>query len=181
MDSKELWHQYNLSYDDQLNFLKNKYGLPQGNYFLTESCKSTNNKIKRAKEGLYVHHDYEWNPNDWTCHSLSTQELALKYPFEYQLSDHLTYCNMLEHLMLHMKIYRLRRDYLGGPIFTDGVQNFLIPQINDIYQTRKYKQEWLIATKEAIVENYNDYIELIKIHAEDSDQDVVDLYGLSLR
>ena len=139
MESKEIWMQFDLSYEDQLKYLKEKYGKPTGNYFLNESCKSANSKIKRGKEGLAIHHDKEWNPEDITCHSLSTKELALKYPYVYQEIDNLTYCNIIEHLMLHIKIFLLRREVMGGISFIDGVESFIIPQINDLFRTKKYK------------------------------------------
>ena len=181
MDKQELWHEYSLSYYDQLLYLKQKYGMPQGNYYLTEACKSTNNKIKRGKEGLFIHHDYEWNPNDISCHSLSDKDLALSYPYDYQTSPHLTYCNLLEHLILHIKIFELRTEALNGMLFVDGVERFLIPQINDIYQTRRYKQEWLIATKQNIEDNKDDYLRLLELYAEKAKVEVDYLLTLTNR
>lgn len=181
MNKDELWYEYNLSYYDQLLYLKQKYGMPEGNYYLTEECKSTNNKIKRGKEGLFIHHDYEWNPDDISCHSLSDKELALSHPYEYQTSPHLTYCNLLEHLILHIKIYTLRKDALNGMLFIDGVERFLVPQINDIYQTKRYKKEWLIATKDCIQENKDDYLHLLELYSQIASVDISELLELSNR
>lgn len=181
MNQDELWYQYSLSYYDQLKYLKDKYGSPSGNYYLTEARKSVNTKIKRGREGLFIHHDYEWNPNDISCHSLSNQEQAQAYPYEYQTIPHLTYCNLLEHLILHIKIFKLRKDALNGTLFIDGVERFLIPQINDIYHTRRYRQEWLIATKEAIQENENDYLQLLELYSQVAEIDVPYLLTLTNR
>ena len=181
MNSDELWYQYSLSYDDQLKYLKNKYGQPSGNYYLTEECKSGNSKIKRGKDGLAIHHDKEWNPEDITCHSLSSKDLALKYPYEYQLAHNLTYCNILEHLVLHIKIFLLRREAMGGLAFIDGVESYIIPQINDLYQTKRYKQEWLVATKANIEDNYTDYIALVNIYGNFAQVDQDYLLSLTQR
>ena len=180
MESKELWEQFDLDYCDQLLHLKKKYGLPQGNYFLKESCKSVNNKISKAKEGLYIHHDKEWNPDDFECHSLSTPELALEKPFDYQLSANLTYCNLLEHFLLHVKIHKLRRDVFGCEDI-DGCEKFLIPQLYDMYITRIYRKPHLVATKEKIQNNYSDYMDLLVYYSNEFGKDLEYLRKLTLR
>lgn len=160
MDSKELWKLFELDYFDLLLELKKKYGIAEGSYFLNETCRSINKKISRAKEGLYLHHDKEWNPDKIECHSLSTKDQALQYPYEYQHGTQLTYCNMLEHLMIHIKINQLRREACGYD-FIDGVERFIIPQLNDMYNTRVYRQEHLVNTKKLIEHNYSDYLLLL--------------------
>ena len=180
MDSNELWQQYDMDYHEQLLFLKKKYGLPQGNYFLTESCKSTNGKITRAKEGLFIHHDYEWNPDDFGCHALSDSEIAREKSYDFQLSANLTYCNLIEHLMLHIKIHKLRYDVFNCNEI-DGVEKFLIPQLNDMYKTKKYKKEWLVATKAQIETNYEDFRKLVHLYSEISDIEPEILFTLTLR
>lgn len=52
MKSEEIWQQYELGYNDLLLYLKKKYDLPKGSYYLTEACASTNAKIRRGSEGL---------------------------------------------------------------------------------------------------------------------------------
>lgn len=180
MNSSELWEQFDMDYHEQLLYLKSKYGLPQGNYFLTESCKSTNSKITRAKEGLFIHHDYEWNPDDFGCHALSDGEIAREKSYDYQLSANLTYCNLLEHLMLHIKIHKLRIDVFNCNEI-DGVEKFLIPQLNDMYKTKKYKKEWLVATKEQIADNYLDFKKLVETYSQISGIDSAILLTLTLR
>ena len=181
MDKLDLENQINLSYDDQLKYLKEKYGLVTGNYFLNESLRSTNQKAKRGSEGLYIHHDKEWNPEDIYCHNLSTRELAEKYPFEYQTPAYLTYCNMLEHLLLHIKIFKLRREALNNLDFIDGVESFIIPQLNDLYATKRYKKPYLAATKQAIENNYPEYLKLLDMYSKINNVDVEYLLTLSQR
>lgn len=169
-----------MDYPDLLLYFKKKYGLPQGNYFLTESCKSTNSKISRCKEGLYCHHDKEWNEDDFSCHNLSDPDIAHSHKFDYQLSYNLTYVNLLEHFLLHMKIHQLRMDVFGVEEL-DGCEKFLIPQLNDMYQTKKYKKPHLVATKEAIKDNYEDYQFLLTVYSRLFNKDLDILRKLTLR
>ena len=169
-----------LDYFDLLLYFKKKYGLPVGSYFLTESCKSGNSKISRAKEGLYCHHDKEWNAEDFSCHNLSDPELAREHPFEYQKPYNLTYVNLLEHFLLHLKIHQLRMDVFGCEEL-DGCEKFLIPQLNDMYQTKKYKKPHLVATKEAIKDNWEDYQLLLMIYSKLFNKDINYLKGLTMR
>lgn len=181
MDNLDITKQIDLSYQEQLNYLKEKYGKPQGNYFLNESFKSVNSKIKRGSEGLYLHHDMEWNPDDVYSHNLSIKDQAKLYPYSYQTSDYLTYCNLLEHLLLHVKIFKLRREALNNLEFIDGVECFLIPQINDIYATHHFKKPYLIATQEAIKDNYAEYLNILNMYAKIAKVEVDYLLTLTQR
>ena len=179
MDKLDLEKQISLSYDDQLKYLKEKYGLVTGNYFLNESLRSTNQKAKRGSEGLYIHHDKEWNPEDIGCHSLSSKELALKYPFEYQKEENLTYCNALEHFLLHIKIYELRKQALDGFLFIDGIESYIIPFLNDIYRAHHFNKQYLKATKESIKDNYDQYLQLLDWYSQVAEREVDELLVLS--
>ena len=179
MDRDDLQKQFDLPYADHLLYLKKKYGMCPGSYYLTEKCVSTNAKIRRGSEGLQVHHDKEWNPDDISCHSLSSKELALKYPFEYQKEENLTYCNALEHFLLHIKIYQLRKEALNGFLFVDGIETYIIPFLNDIYRAHHFNKEYLKATKASIRDNYDQYLELLETYASISERDISDLLGLS--
>ena len=179
MDKQDLQNQIDLSYSDNLLYLKKKYGICPGSYYLTEACVSTNAKIRRGAEGLQVHHDKEWNPEDISCHSLSSKELALKYPFDYQQSHNLTYCNALEHFLLHIKIYQLRKEALNNFLFIDGIESYIIPFLNDIYKAHHFNKQYLKATKESIKENYDQYLQLLDWYAQISERDTSELLGLS--
>ena len=52
MDRLDLEKQIDLPYADHLLYLKQKYGMCSGSYYLTEACVSTNAKIRRGSEGL---------------------------------------------------------------------------------------------------------------------------------
>jgi hypothetical protein len=126
------------SYLDLCKFLQNKYGIPKGNYFLTKTCKSPNAKIKRTKEGLFIHHIKE---NEAVL--LSETKGAIIQPFEYQQAENLCYCNYLEHLILHYKIFLESMDELKkGSNKLLGIQGIVcktIPEINDYFNGYNYK------------------------------------------
>ncbi|WP_234013784.1 hypothetical protein [Mesoplasma florum] len=89
-----------LNYDECVDFLLKKYGFVPGDYFLDLECTKKNTKITRGKEGLYIHHIDEDK-----AILLSTPAWARKNSFEYQKAHRLVYCNLLEHLVLHIKIF----------------------------------------------------------------------------
>lgn len=91
----------NEDYFNACKELQNKYGIPSKPYMAI----SKNGKwrktsgISRVKEGLYIHHIYEWY-----FPLLSKVEKAQNYSIESQEAQNLCYCNLLEHLELHFLI-----------------------------------------------------------------------------
>lgn len=133
-----------LNYLDLCKHLQDKYGVPSGNYFLTDSCKSKNNKITRGNDGLLIHHIKEN-----VAINLCNKEFAINMPFEYQEGQNLVYCDYLEHLILHMKIVQ---EYLTMDTFwantaavgIGGLNNFILPEINDFFNGYEYSRDWQI-------------------------------------
>lgn len=126
--NKDLQFLISTTYENAIDFLKNKYGKVKGSYFLTKTCASPNKKIKRTNDGLVIHHIKENLVAD-----ISKKERALLFPFEYQESENLVYCNFLEHLILHILIikeveleYILKSKQLVG---YGGVVNYLEPML----------------------------------------------------
>ncbi|WP_241568608.1 hypothetical protein [Spiroplasma endosymbiont of Megaselia nigra] len=87
------------SYAECVNYLLKKYGPVVKDYFSDFDCTKKTNGITQGNEGLYIHHIDEDK-----AIMLSTPTYAKKNPFDYQKADHLVYCNLLEHLVLHIKI-----------------------------------------------------------------------------
>ena len=133
----DIFKMLEMNYDECCNFLKNKYGVIEESYFCNETCRSINKSIKRTNDGLFIHHIDEDK-----AIMLSTKSYALDNPFEYQKGDRLVYCNLLEHLILHIKIIEFpnpnKKDEYPG---VGGVINFFIPELNDIYSGIKYSQK----------------------------------------
>lgn len=160
MTNQELNFQLLMSYQEQLNYLKQKYGPAKENYFLTIKCDRKGN-IGRGKEGLFCHHDFEYDPENPLVCDLSRPEIARQFTYKYQEAPNLTYCNWLEHLMLHCKINVLRKQQLGSFI-QDGVLNYFIPELNDLYRYRiKNLPPWKQVAFSLIEDQYEDYVEII--------------------
>ena len=103
--------------------------------FATPECRSRSKKISRTKEGLYCHHMDE---DKGFC--LSEVSSALPQPFESQKKERLVYCNILEHLILHIKIAVLRQKkslIQNRKIFLVFLQHMALirfcKEINDMY------------------------------------------------
>ncbi|MDQ0513843.1 hypothetical protein J2Z62_000281 [Mycoplasmoides fastidiosum] len=114
---------FKMNYLQACKYLQEKYGLATGSYFANSGCKSTNSKIKRTKEGLYIHHIKE---NEFA--DLAQKHIAILCDFSYQEPINLVYCNLIEHLILHVLIaweYMQNRPNLGII--------WIIAQINDYF------------------------------------------------
>ena len=138
----ELEKQLKMSYHEQLAYLKDKYGIAPENYFLTVNCDRKSTKVTRGNEGLFCHHDYEYDDKNSLTNDLSNPAVAKQFTYKYQEAENLTYCNYLEHLILHCKINVLRVKQLHYYI-KDGVVNHFIPVLNDLYRYRvKDMKNW---------------------------------------
>jgi hypothetical protein len=126
-----------MSYQDVIKNLKEKYGVVPKNYFTDETCTKKTQGISRGKEGLYIHH-----VDEDKAILLSKLEFARKNPFDFQKADRLVYCNLLEHLVLHIKIveYSNNNKNRFEEVGAGGIYAFIVPELNDIYSGIKYKQ-----------------------------------------
>lgn len=155
MKREELLHQLDMSYDEQVASLLDKYGHAKYDYFCTKSCKSKNQKVSRTGEGLFCHHIRED-----VADLLSSTHFAVKYPFEYQKAENLVYCNILEHLMLHVKISVIRSK--ETKILMPGVF-FISNQLNDMFKKNGGAMHWQKNCFSVVKENYQEYLMLLSI------------------
>ena len=149
-----------MKYKEIISYLLGKYGPVPGDYFANETCRSKNRKITRTKEGLFIHHIDEDK-----AIMLSTDGFAINNSYRYQKADRLVYCNILEHLILHVKIaeeprnVNANKDELPG---IGGAVNFLCIQINDCYSDYEFKQPMMITIREMIKDDFDSYILIMK-------------------
>ena len=101
MESCEFQEERRMMYDSLVAYLAAKYGRPNENYFIKENCKSKNRRIFRSSEGLICHHVGEFEYSN-----ISEPWLAKLVSFDYQMPHNLVYCNLIEHLLLHIKIWQ---------------------------------------------------------------------------
>ncbi|PZV98751.1 hypothetical protein [Metamycoplasma auris] len=118
-----------MSYFYLISYLKQKYGKIRESYAKISSCweqVTINNKINKENEGLYIHHVKEYHiPN------LNTNSNILLYP-EYQEARNLVYCNLIEYLILFIKIKNETTTKV------DKMYKIIIPKLNDIYSGIDY-------------------------------------------
>ena len=128
MTLKEYFEVQDFSYAEYCEYLQSKYGKPADYYFAPNFA--PNGKIKKAEsDGLFVHHIKE---NE--AANLSNEAVAKNYPYDYQSPDNLCYCDMLEHLLLHILIYEDVIDNKDTDVKgIGGALNYIIPQLNDFY------------------------------------------------
>lgn len=162
---EEYQKQFDLGYNAQVKYLQEKYGSVPGNYFLTESCRVTNSKIKRIKEGLYIHHIAEYHPDYPAICSLSNTEEALKAPFEFQTPPWLCFCDYIEHIILHYHIHRLRVQNYQLDGLDDGICRFLLPELKLWYITkgRMVKGKWNEPAWNRVKDNEQTFQELYNL------------------
>lgn len=159
METSEIKSELSFDYKELVKYLLKKYGAVQGDYFCTDSCKSRNKKISRIKDGLYCHHIDEYR-----AIKLSDPKMAVYYPFEYQKADRLVYCNVLEHLILHIKIIQSQNPFgldALSPFGIGGLLNICFC-INDYYNGYQYKRESDKNIYSVIENNFDDYIYILK-------------------
>lgn len=148
-----------MNYDQCTNYFKTKYGNVPKDYFVDERCTQNSSGNTRTKAGLYIHHIDEDK-----AILLSTTEWAIKNPFDYQKANRLVYCNLLEHLVLHIKIFEFPNcnknpiDNVG----VGGIYSFIVPELNDIYSGIKYKAQWKQNITNVVLPLKADYFKCIK-------------------
>lgn len=148
-----------MKYEEIIELLLSKYGKVPGDYYINEQNFTQNRKISRTSEGLFCHHiDEDKEP------LLSTREFARKCSFEYQRADRLVYCNILEHLILHVKIVEKQKDPGNGTPFFTGIGgiSFITQQINDYYSGYQYKQQYMLSVTNLIKNDFKSYIMILK-------------------
>ncbi len=160
LDETEYRKMLNSSYGVIVKYLLKKYGKAKHDYFKDTDCNQKNPLVSRAAEGLYCHHIDEDK-----AILLSNDNYAKANPFGYQKASRLVYCNLLEHLLLHVKIAAepkadgANENELQG---IGGAINFICKELNDIYAGKEYKEEWRKKVADAVKDSFDDYILILK-------------------
>ena len=147
------------SYTDIVKYLLKKYGAAKHNYFKDTNCTEKNPLVSRTSEGLYCHHIDEDK-----AIMLSNDKYAAANPFEYQKANRLVYCNLLEHLLLHVKIAENpNEDANEGELpGIGGAINFICKGLNDIYAGKEPTDEWREKVAEKVKDSFEDYVAILR-------------------
>lgn len=118
-----------------------------------------NPKCTRTKEGLIAHHKYEDH-----AILLADPKHAKSNPYEWQLPANIVYCDYLEHLYLHILICENPSpDHnLYEVVGVEGVINFIVPELNDVYSGFVTEQPWRMTCHNLIKNDKDVYMLLLK-------------------
>ena len=157
MNLEEYRKVQNYTYVEYCDYLQSKYGEGLCDY-MTKSW-NKNKKISRTKDGLYAHHKYEDH-----AILLSNPEYAKENPYEWQLRENIVYCNLLEHLFLHILICEnpSKDKNENEKVGFGGFVNFIVPELNDVYSGWVSKQQWQLNCHNKIINDKDVYMEIIK-------------------
>ena len=128
-------------------------------YYISIFNSSKNKLVSRTAEGLFCHHIDEDK-----AIMLSNDEYAARNPFEYQKANRLVYCNLLEHLLLHVKIAENPSENAneGELPGIGGAINFICKDLNDIYAGKEPADEWRKKVAEKVKDSFEDYIAILR-------------------
>ena len=95
---------------------------------------------------------------------LCNDKFAANNPFEYQKAARLVYCNLLEHLLLHVKIaWKSKLDANENELpGIGGAINFICKDLNDIYSGKEFSDEWRKNVADKVKDNFDDYIIILR-------------------
>lgn len=146
------------SYAEVVKYLLKKYGAAKHNYYKNTNCTTKNPLVKRSSEGLVCHHIDEDK-----AIMLSNDKFAAANPFDYQKANRLVYCNLLEHLLLHVKIAENSGSSTDEDDFPGigGAVAYICKQLNDIYAGKVFSKEWSQKLAEKVKDNFDDYIAIL--------------------
>lgn len=161
MDMNEFEKVKDMTYLEYCDYLQTKYGIGLADYMTKNFNK--NQKCTRTKEGLVIHHKDEDK-----MIMLSTKEIAQLCPFEWQTKEHIIYCDMLEHLFLHVLICKYPSPDKAPEVEVGigGIVNFIAPELNDLYSGWVTKQEWRKNLHDKVREDKAVYLAIIKIFSD---------------
>lgn len=115
--------------------------------------------VTQTNEGQFCHHIDE----DKVI-MLYNDKFAVNNPFEYQKADRLVYCNLLDHLLLHVKIAEnTNPDVNENELLGIGrAINLICKDFNDIYSGKDFTDEWHKKAANNVKDNFDDYIIILR-------------------
>lgn len=162
-----------MNYDDCCVHLLEKYGVATDDYFSEPSYERfkkgeiktpSKKKITRTNEGLYIHHMAE---DKQILIADPKAILEFDIPFSYQKKEHLVYCNLIEHAILHVLIAvkDVRERTKGNDFQTHGIGgyiNFIRPQLVQwLIKGVEPKLAWQVNCRDAVMMSVSEAEELI--------------------
>lgn len=159
-----------MNYEEIIEYLKQKYGNVPKNYFTINGNKNQGNS--RTKDGLVIHHIDEDKmimlSNKKNEHLIvnkgfvNIDQINIMYN-DFQKADRLVYCDLLEHLLLHIKIMEYPKPIINNiAVGIGGILNYIVPELNDIYSGINYTVEWKKKILEKVINGKEEYFLMLK-------------------
>lgn len=96
---------------------------------------------------------------------LSTRNVAMLCPYEWQLKENIVYCDYLEHLLLHILICKYPANEVSGKVLhvgLGGIVDYIAPELNDVYSGFESNQAWRKRCHDKIKNDKDVYLQLLK-------------------
>ena len=155
MDITEYMRVKDLHYYDYCNYLLDKYGEAKYDYMSQNFVK--NSKVSRTSEGLYCHHVAEI-----IAPSLSERNVAIQFGWAFQAKENLVYCDLIEHMYLHLLIAEECDPRLKFVLGFGGITDYFIPELNDLYSGWETRQKWRATCHSKIKADKDVYLTIIE-------------------
>ena len=170
MNMEEYLNARTMTYLQYCECLQTKYGIGTADFFSKNFRK--NQKVTRTKDGLYAHHKMEDRVAD-----LGKPEIAMLCPYEWQTKENIVYCDLLEHLLLHVLICKYPRqiekigDVKLGLVGYGGVV-IIAGELNDLYSGWKTAQEWRMNCHRKVENSKKVYLAILQQFLENEKQNI---------
>lgn len=155
-----------MSYEEALNYLLEKYGAVDCDYFseysynrlLEGKIKSIEKKKSKNKPvGVQTHHMEE---NIFLDMSKKSYIINQKIPFKFQKKERLVYCDLFEHAILHALITKETNRNFGLP----GLSEYILPRILDMFLLEvDLTREWAQKERERAYLPVEEALEVINV------------------
>ncbi len=152
------------TYESAVAFLNLKYGVATEPYYKELGYNkfkaginkglTNNSKVSRTKEGLYCHHVKE---SEYINVTSAFDVISQDVPHNVHLPENLVYCNLIEHFLLHVLIFRENEPYKGvGGIVGIGGARIMSGVFVDWFgkQPLELKAQWAINCREAALKDW---------------------------
>lgn len=165
LTSRDLKRQMAMDYGQLIEYLSKKYGPARYEYFISDDNLTKKRAVSRTAEGLKSHH-----VDENAISALNNFGFGSMYKYDHKRKERIVYCNLLEQLLLHIKIgqilYFENHNYMYtdsplGELITEDVSG-LTMQINRLYENKIGDSQWEQNCFDVIKDRYDEYIEILK-------------------
>lgn len=165
-----------LNYNQLVNELLVKYGPARYDYFSklkgSLNIYSKSHRISRTVEGLFVHHidenrypglssDRIYNYDFQEMNGLSDYQIRLIRK-DFQRAERLVYCDLIEHLLLHVKAFENQRPLVVGEEIASRGAYIIGKDVVRALAGRFGIEPWQTSVAKAIEGQWDEYLSILR-------------------